>query len=310
MGRRTLSGDPQSPGVIAGFDPSGDARDHRGRRAADRGRHLCRALSAAGAAAHRRAHLCNIDAMVLPTAPTAYSTAQVLANPIELNSRLGTYTNFVNLLDLCGLALPAAMRPDGIPFGITLLAPAGHDAQLASIGRVFHADTGLEDGQQMPDPAAARGAVVATERRRNRDRRGRRASLRHGAERRIDRRSADACSKKPSPRRTTSSTRSTPRRRNPACCASMPARDRRSSWSSGRCRRLHSENSSPRSRRRCRSAPSGLSDGRGVKGFIVEPAAINGARDISAFGGWRAFMAQKAVIVIPGCAAWRRARNP
>src|SRR6202140_3719304 len=60
-----------------------------------------------------------IDALVLPTAPTAYSTAQVLANPLELNSRLGTYTNFVNLLDLCGLALPAAMRPDGIPFGIT-----------------------------------------------------------------------------------------------------------------------------------------------------------------------------------------------
>jgi len=44
----------------------------------------------------------NIDALVLPTAPTVYSTAQVLANPIELNSRLGTYTNFVNLLDLCG----------------------------------------------------------------------------------------------------------------------------------------------------------------------------------------------------------------
>ena len=57
---------------------------------------------------------------MLPTAPTVYSTAQVLANPIELNSRLGTYTNFVNLLDLCGLALPAAIRPDGIPFGITL----------------------------------------------------------------------------------------------------------------------------------------------------------------------------------------------
>ena len=86
--------------------------------------------------------------MVLPTAPTAYSTAQVLANPIELNSRLGTYTNFVNLLDLCGLALPAAMRADGIPFGITLLAPAGRDAQLASIGRVFHADTKLTMGSK------------------------------------------------------------------------------------------------------------------------------------------------------------------
>ena len=54
--------------------------------------------------------LANLDAIVLPTAPTAYTTAQVLANPIELNSRLGTYTNFVNLLDLCGLALPSAMR--------------------------------------------------------------------------------------------------------------------------------------------------------------------------------------------------------
>ena len=66
----------------------------------------------------------NFDAIVLPTAPTVYSTKQVLADPIELNSRLGTYTNFVNLLDLCGLALPAAMRADDIPFGITLLAPA------------------------------------------------------------------------------------------------------------------------------------------------------------------------------------------
>src|SRR4029077_12358716 len=72
----------------------------------------------------------HIDAMVLPTAPTAYSTVQVLANPIELNSRPGPYTNFVSLLDRCGLAWPATMRPDGIPFGITLLAPAGHDAQL------------------------------------------------------------------------------------------------------------------------------------------------------------------------------------
>ena len=93
---------------------------------------------------------------MLPTAPTAYSTAQVLANPIELNSRLGTYTNFVNLLDLCGLALPAAIRPDDIPFGITLLAPAGQDAQLASIGRVFHADTRLTMGaRHLPQPPLA-----------------------------------------------------------------------------------------------------------------------------------------------------------
>src|SRR3981189_3921293 len=90
----------------------------------------------------------DIDALVLPTAPTAYSTAQALANPVELNSRLGTYTNFVTLLALCGLALPAAIRADDIPFGITLLAPTGKDAMLASIGRVFHADTALKLGSK------------------------------------------------------------------------------------------------------------------------------------------------------------------
>ncbi len=87
-----------------------------------------------------------IDALALPTAPTAYSVAQVLSDPIQLNSRLGTYTNFVNLLDLCGLALPAAITEAGIPFGITLLAPGGSDARLAEIGRVFHADTALPLG--------------------------------------------------------------------------------------------------------------------------------------------------------------------
>ena len=87
-----------------------------------------------------------IDALALPTAPTIYSVAQVLADPIQLNSRLGTYTNFVNLLDLCGLAVPAAFTEAGIPFGITLLAPGGNDARLAGIGRAFQADTELAHG--------------------------------------------------------------------------------------------------------------------------------------------------------------------
>ncbi|MGE0034712.1 MAG: allophanate hydrolase [Xanthobacteraceae bacterium] len=96
----------------------------------------------------------DIDALVLPTMPTAYTVEQVLADPIQLNSRLGTYTNFVNLLELCGLALPAALRPDGTPFGVTLLARGGRDAFLASVGRVFHADTGLTLGATgTPQPA-------------------------------------------------------------------------------------------------------------------------------------------------------------
>ena len=126
-----------------------------------------------------------IDALVLPTAPTGYSTAQVLANPIELNTRLGTYTNFVNLLDLCGLAFPASIRPDGIPFGITLLAPAGQDALLASIGRSSRRETKLTLGAGRA-AAAAGGARHDPARRRNRDRGGRRASFRNGAQRRAE----------------------------------------------------------------------------------------------------------------------------
>jgi len=78
-----------------------------------------------------------------------YTVEQVLADPIQLNSRLGTYTNFVNLLDLCGLAVPSSMRADGTPFGITLLAPAGADAALAAIGRQYHAATNLPLGALM-----------------------------------------------------------------------------------------------------------------------------------------------------------------
>ncbi len=78
-----------------------------------------------------------IDAMVVPTAPSIYTVEQVNADPVALNSRLGHYTNFVNLLDLAALAVPAGFRPDGLPFGVTLIAPAWHDAALASLGRRF-----------------------------------------------------------------------------------------------------------------------------------------------------------------------------
>jgi allophanate hydrolase len=88
----------------------------------------------------------DIDALVLPTAPTIYTVEEVLADPVQLNSRLGTYTNFVNLLDLCGLAVPASIGADGRPFGVTLLAQAGEDGALAAIGREFHRDSGLPLG--------------------------------------------------------------------------------------------------------------------------------------------------------------------
>ena len=236
----------------------------------------------------------DLDALVLPTAPTAYSTAQVLANPLELNSRLGTYTNFVNLLDLCGLALPAAMRADGIPFGITLLAPAGHDALLASIGRVFHADTKLTMGAKgLPQPPLA-ALPAGARRRRDRHRGGRRASVGHGAERRIAGARRTAAGGNQRPRRTTSSMRCPPRRRSPACCA----------WKRERAPSIELEIwALPAAAfgKFVASMPPPLSigtvrlaDGRSVKGFIVEAADVDGAREISAFGGWRAFVAEAA----------------
>ncbi|HXF88252.1 MAG TPA: allophanate hydrolase [Xanthobacteraceae bacterium] len=95
-------------------------------------------------AAHRQ--LACVDALMVPTAPAAYTVDQVSRDPIGLNSRLGTYTNFVNLLELAGLAIPATIAQDGTPFGVTFLAPAGRDALLVSIGREFHAATGLTLG--------------------------------------------------------------------------------------------------------------------------------------------------------------------
>jgi allophanate hydrolase len=79
----------------------------------------------------------NFDAMLLPTAGTIYTVDQMLAEPVALNSNLGRYTNFVNLLDLCGIAIPAGKRPDGLPFGVTLLAPAWSEKLLLALGQEF-----------------------------------------------------------------------------------------------------------------------------------------------------------------------------
>ncbi|MFG1223285.1 allophanate hydrolase [Xanthobacter wiegelii] len=81
--------------------------------------------------------LASIDGLLLPTAPSAYTVEEVIADPIRLNSRNGTYTNFVNLMDLCGIAVPTKITAAGVPYGITLLAPAGKDAEMAALGRAF-----------------------------------------------------------------------------------------------------------------------------------------------------------------------------
>lgn len=81
-----------------------------------------------------------IDLLLLPTAPTTYTIEAVKNDPIQLNSRLGYYTNFVNLLDLSAVAIPAGFTNAGLPFGISLIAPAFHEQALLRVASVFAED--------------------------------------------------------------------------------------------------------------------------------------------------------------------------
>ncbi|AUN32780.1 allophanate hydrolase [Niveispirillum cyanobacteriorum] len=81
---------------------------------------------------------CNVDLLLLPTTPTIYTVADMLADPIRLNSNLGRYTNFVNLLDCAAVAVPAGFRPNGLPFGVTLIGPAFTDTGLAVLASRLH----------------------------------------------------------------------------------------------------------------------------------------------------------------------------
>ncbi|HEX2526701.1 MAG TPA: allophanate hydrolase [Geminicoccus sp.] len=78
-----------------------------------------------------------IEALVVPSIPRPVTLEEVDAEPVLRNSELGTYTNFVNLLDLCALAVPGPERSDGTPAGITWIAPAGRDLRLACLGAAF-----------------------------------------------------------------------------------------------------------------------------------------------------------------------------
>ena len=88
----------------------------------------------------------DIDLLLVPTAPTHYTIADMRADPVVLNRNLGEYTNFVNLLDYAAIAVPSSLRADGLPFGVTLIGPCGSDWQLAELGQRLHHSTGLQQG--------------------------------------------------------------------------------------------------------------------------------------------------------------------
>ncbi len=232
-----------------------------------------------------------VDALVLPTAPTIYSLDAVKADPVTLNSRLGTYTNFVNLLDLCGLAVPSSIGANGLPFGVTLLAPGGEDSGLAAIGRQFHHATGLPLGAlKVLQPPLQESASVA-----GADEIAIAVVGAHLSGMPLNGELGSAGG------RLLESTATAPHYRLFALAGTKTPKPGLLHVKSGEGTAIELEVwalSDAAFGRFVANIPPPLSigtlelaDGRTVKGFLVEAEAVAGARDISSFGGWRKFVA-------------------
>jgi allophanate hydrolase len=104
----------------------------------------------------------DVDALLLPTTPGHPTLADVAREPVAANSALGVFTNFVNMLDLCAIAVPAGERADGLPFGVQLMAPAFDDvALLALAARWTGEEPAAEPDYARTTPVAVVGAHLS-----------------------------------------------------------------------------------------------------------------------------------------------------
>ncbi|HSD36866.1 MAG TPA: allophanate hydrolase [Rhodocyclaceae bacterium] len=231
-----------------------------------------------------------VDVIALPTSPTHYRVDAVQANPLTLNTHLGYYTNFANLLDLCAVAVPMSFRPDKLPFGITLFAPAWTDAALAALADTLHLPSKLSAGatghplvassvplQWTPRAGAIRIAVVGAHLTG--------MPLNHEMSERAGR-FVRAC-------------HTTPHYRLYALPGTVPPKPGLvRTGEGGAAIALEVWELSPAAFGDFVSripAPLGigtltLEDGEMVKGFLCEGFVTAGAEDITRFGGWRAYM--------------------
>lgn len=233
--------------------------------------------------------LAGLDLLCVPTIPTFFTLADLAADPIGPNSRLGTYTNFVNLLDMCGIAVPTGPRRDGRPGSVTLLAAAGRDALLAAIAARLHrgfAPLLGATGHPLPpadpaEPAALPGemavALVGAHM----------AGLALNPE--ITTRGG----------RFLQATSTAPAYRLHALPGGPPQRPGLVRVAEGGVAIALEVWAMPAARMgdflAAIPAPLGLgkvelADGRRVTGFLAETAGLAGAVDISGFGGWRAYL--------------------
>jgi allophanate hydrolase len=229
-----------------------------------------------------------LDVLLLPTTGTTYRIAEVLTDPVKLNSNLGHYTNFVNLLDLAALALPAGTRiTNGLPFGVTLVAPAFSDDALLSLGARYHQMVGGNIGvtsakiasQPLPKEKNA-GVLLAVV----------------GAHLRGQPLNHQLTSRRAHFVR---ATRTSPHYRLYALANTQPPKPGLRRVAEKLAQGIELEiwaldEAAFGSFVAEIPAPLGigtleLEDGGNVKGFLCEPIGLDGARDITEFGGWRAF---------------------
>ncbi|MGN7999145.1 allophanate hydrolase [Sphingomonas sp. 22176] len=220
-----------------------------------------------------------VDLLALPTAPTSYRVAEMLAEPIRLNASLGAYTNFVNLLDMAAIAVPTGTYASGVGFGLTLMGPAGTDRAL------LDAANALFPAPASPPPLDLEGrmetvklAVVG-------------AHL-EGMPLHWQLTSREA--------KFVEATTTAPTYKLYAMAESVPPKPAL----------VHSEDGAAIALEvyELDMAAFGsfvaevppplaigtvtLADGSMVKGFVAEPRAMTGAEDITALGGWRAYIAR------------------
>ena len=216
-----------------------------------------------------------MDVLALPTTGTIYTRARIAADPVALNANLGYYTNFVNLLDLSAIAVPAGLRPNGLPFGLSLIAGAFHDEALCGLGAAFAKGRLAAAGGRLAVRLAVVGAHL-TGQPLNHELTGRGARLVRSA-------------------------RTAPEYRLYALAGTAPAKPGLVRVRPGQGGAIEVEVWE------LDEAPFGsfvaavppplavgtlrLDDGGEVKGFLCEPLAVEGARDITALGGWRRYLA-------------------
>jgi allophanate hydrolase len=238
-----------------------------------------------------REALAGIDALMVPSVPRPATVAEVEADPFGPNAVLGTYTNFVNLLDMAGLACPVSLGRHGTPYGVTFLGPSGSDALLASLGAAVQGETGLPLGAlgiehrpsklavSTPGPGEVAVAVVGAHR--------------SGMALNHELRALGA--------RCPETVRTAPDYQLFALGETEPRRPGLLRVAAGTGSAIEVETwalSAEAFGRFVAAVPPPLSigsirlgDGRLVKGFLVEAEGVVGARNISSFGSWPAFVA-------------------